>query len=194
MALMKVRSFLAFDIPPNVQGVLGNLINDLRTKSSGVKWAEHANLHVTLKFFGDVEEDLLLGDMSRAISEAIKGIQPVIIECSGVGVFPDWRYPRIIWAGFMGDTEPVIDLQKRLEKALEVFPLPKDKRAFRLHLTIGRVKEPKGVGPLVHLVEALGPIKFGEVKIDHLTLYKSQLTKMGSVYTCLKRFELRKGA
>lgn len=190
--MTKVRSFLAFDIPPNVKKTLGRLIADFSKKETGVRWIEAENLHVTMKFFGDVDEDLLLGDISKAIQGVTDGLKPVTLSCSGVGVFPNWRYPRIIWAGFLGDVDPVLAMHDRLETALSGFSLKRDERAFRLHLTIGRAKELKSTGLLMQLINDLGPIEFGRVVIDRFTLYKSVLTRKGSVYTALKVFEFNK--
>lgn len=190
----RIRSFLAFDVPPDVKKKLGRLIADFSKKETGVKWMPAENLHVTMKFFGDIEEDLLMGDISNAIEKVTVNTLPIRIDCSGIGVFPNWKYPRVIWAGFIGDVEPVLDLSGALEKALAGFPVKKDERAFRLHLTIGRAKEIKSSGLLMTLINELGPINFGSVNIDHLTLYKSVLTKEGSVYTSLRRFEFQKSS
>lgn len=187
---MNIRSFLAFDIPQDVRGKLARLIKDFAGKESGVKWIQPENLHVTLKFFGDVPEELLVGEVSKKIEDVAKAAKPVALECSGVGAFPNWKYPRVIWAGFAGDTEAAIGLQQKLEDALAEFNFKKDARAFRLHLTIGRAKELKSSGRLMRLVNELGPIDFGKVEINKLALYKSVLTKEGSVYTVLKNFEL----
>ncbi|MBI2346334.1 MAG: RNA 2',3'-cyclic phosphodiesterase [Deltaproteobacteria bacterium] len=181
---MKIRSFLAFDMPPVVKQTLGALIADLRRMGPDLKWAVPEQLHVTLRFFGAVEESLLSGAIATAIRGVTATERPHAVHCAGLGVFPNWKYPRVIWAGFAGDTEPVIALHDRLAKALENFPLKPDERVFRLHLTIARAK---GHPPpaLVKTVESLGPIEFGKVPIDQLTLYKSQLTRSGSIYTPL---------
>lgn len=189
---MKIRSFLAFDIPPKVKKNLGKLIHDFSKKETGVKWLDAEGLHVTMKFFGDVEESLLLGDISHTIANVVSEESPVTLDCAGLGVFPNWRYPKIIWAGFIGDSDPILEMQKKLEGALEKFHLKKDERTFRLHLTIGRAKGLKSGGNLMHLINELGPINFGAVTIDRLILYKSVLTKDGSVYTPLRNFNLTK--
>lgn len=189
---MKIRSFLAFDVPKDVRQKLARLIADFSKRETGVKWISAENMHVTMKFFGDVEEDLLLGDISRTIETVTSETKTIPLECSGVGVFPNWKYPRVIWAGFLGDAEPVLNLKGHLDEALAPFPLKQDARAFRLHLTIGRAKEIKRTGLLMTLINELGPISFGRVLIDKLTLYKSVLTKGGSIYTAIREFKLNK--
>lgn len=189
---MKHRAFLAIDIPVKVQQALGNLINDLKKMESGVSWGKPEQFHVTLRFFGDVEEDLLLGNIATEIERVTSSMPSHRLECEGVGVFPNWKYPRIIWAGFAGDTEPTLTLHDRLSGALKPFPLKPDDRVFRLHLTIGRAKNITSKGQLVKTVESLGPVRFGAVPIGHITMYKSQLTRGGAIYTPLKIFVLTK--
>ncbi len=189
---MKIRSFLAFDVPKDVRQKLARLIVDFSKRETDVRWLSAENMHVTMKFFGDVEEALLMGDISKAIETVTSQTQAIPLECSGVGVFPNWKYPRVIWAGFLGDADPVLNLKSHLDEALAPFPLKQDARAFRLHLTIGRAKEIKGTGLLMTLINELGPINFGRVRIDKLTLYKSVLTKEGSVYTAIREFKLKK--
>lgn len=187
---MKIRSFLAFDIPSKVTSKLAKLINDFSQKERSVKWVAPDKLHVTMKFFGDVEEPLLLDQVSAKIFDAVKGFGSIKLTCEGIGVFPNWKYPRVIWAGFYGETDRIMDLHDKLEGSLSTFNFKKDLRAFRVHLTLGRTNGVLKNSPLVTLVEKLGPIKFGEVAVDKLVLYKSVLTKTGSIYTPLKEFIL----
>ena len=191
---MKIRSFLAFDLTDEIKKELGGLITLLAPKAKGIKWVEPSLMHCTMKFFGDVEEDLLLGDLSRTIEDTVRHQSPINLKGVGVGVFPNWRYPRVIWAGLTGEVEAAIALHERLETVFEPFGLERDDRAFRLHLTLGRTKSAlKNSGPLVSLVEKLVDREFGEFTIDHLTLYKSVLTREGPIYTSLKTFPLGGG-
>ena len=188
---MSIRSFLAFDISDEMRQEMASIIGLLSPKAKGVKWIKPELMHCTLKFFGYVEEELLLGNISSVIEEAVKNQAPIHLKGKGVGVFPNWRYPRVIWAGLVGEVEAAISLHERLEAVLRPFDLKKDERAFRLHLTIGRAKSPlKNCEPLVAIVEKLADKEFGEIVIDHLTLYKSVLTREGPIYTSLKEFPL----
>lgn len=189
--IMKIRSFLAFDLTDEVRQELGQIIGLLAPKAKGVKWVKPALMHCTMKFFGDVEEDLLTGDLSRVIEEIVKHQSSVHLKGIGIGVFPNWRYPRVIWAGLAGEVDATIALHERLESAFEPFGLKKDERTFRLHLTLGRAKAPlKNCAAFVTLVEKLVDREFGEFDVDHLTLYKSVLTREGPIYTALREFKL----
>jgi 2'-5' RNA ligase len=188
---MKIRSFLAFDLTDEVREELSQIIALLSPKAKEIRWVKPELMHCTMKFFGDVEEELLTGDLSRVIEETVKYQSPIHLKGVGIGVFPNWRYPRVIWAGLTGEVEAAISLHERLETVFEPYGLTKDERAFRLHLTLGRAKSPlKNCAALVTLVEKLVDKEFGEFDIDHLTLYKSVLTREGPVYTVLREFKL----
>lgn len=188
---MKVRAFLAFDINDEMKKGLSGLISILSQKAKDVRWIEPKLMHCTIKFFGEVEERLLLGKVSEIIEKELKHQSPMTLTGQGVGVFPNWRYPQIMWAGLTGDTESVLSLHARLEEALDEFGFKKDKRAFRLHLTLGRTGQAmKGNTSLIQLVEKMTEKEFGTVTVKSLVLYKSTLTPEGSIYTELKRFPL----
>lgn len=188
---MKIRSFLAFDIPDEVRGKLSNLVADFREKEKRIKWVDVENLHVTMKFFGDIEEEFLFGEISSQIEAVTAKNKAINLYCQGIGVFPNWKYPSVVWAGFSGDSESIIKLQSGIENALLDSDVHKDERMFRLHLTLGRVKGRIKNSPIVDLVEKLGPVKFGEVPVKRLLLYKSVLTKAGPVYTQIGEFRLQ---
>lgn len=188
---MKIRSFLAFDIPPKMKAELGSVIGVLSQKARDIKWVKPERMHCTIRFFGDVEEDILLGKLSHIIEREVLHQAPIHLTGHGVGVFPNWRYPRILWAGLVGDTEAVMSLHAKLEQSFEELGLPRDPRVLRLHLTLGRARAPlKDCETLVHLVEKMGEHEFGSVNVDSLVLYKSVLTKEGPIYTALRKFQL----
>jgi len=188
---MKIRSFLAFDISDEMKKGLVSIISLLSSKVKGVKWIRPELMHCTVRFFGDVEEELLLGKLSNVIGQEVRHQSPISLVGRGVGVFPNWRYPKVLWAGLHGDTESVISLHAKLEEAFEDFGFKEDKRVLRLHLTLGRAKSKfKGGKTLMKVVEKLGEKEFGKIVVDSLTLYKSVLAKEGPIYTVLKRFPL----
>lgn len=190
---MKIRSFLAFDVSSEVKQELSKLIGLLEPKAKGIKWIHPGLMHCTLKFFGDVEESLLLGDVSKVIEKTLAGDAPIHLMGVGVGVFPNWRYPRVIWAGLTGEVDKAIELHSKLERALESFHLKKDSRNFRIHLTLGRAKAPlKNCDQLVTIVEKLASRTYGEILVDKLVLYKSTLTKEGPIYSPLRFFSLKR--
>ncbi len=188
---MKIRSFLAFDIPEGVRSELGSVIDMLQPKVKGIKWVRPDKMHCTIRFFGNVEEDVLMGRLSDVIAREVRHQSPMHLCGHGIGVFPNWRYPRVLWAGLTGDTDAVISLHAKLEEAFEEFGLKKDPRELRLHLTLGRSRSAfKEKDALVGLLERMTEREFGEFDVRDLVLYRSDLTKDGPIYTALKRFPL----
>jgi len=188
---MKIRSFLAFDIPEEMKEELGSVIELLSPKVKGVKWVKPRKMHCTIRFFGNVEEDLLMGRLSDVIAREVRHQSPIHLSDHGIGVFPNWRYPRVLWAGLTGETDAMISLHAKLEEAFDEFGIKKDPRELRLHLTLGRARSAfKNKEALVGLVEKMAEKEFGEFDVKELVLYKSELTKDGPIYTSLKRFSL----
>ncbi len=182
----KIRAFLAMTIPQKVRHNLGALIHELESKAPEIQWISPEKLHVTLYFFGNVDETKLLEEMAPAIQRALSSEPPLALDCGGMGVFPNWKYPNVIWAGITGDTDRLLLLHDHIAHILKPFGLKKDKRLFRPHLTIGRADKIRKETHVVRLVEQLGPIEFGAIPVKELTLFRSELTKDGAVYTPLK--------
>ncbi|OGQ23618.1 MAG: 2'-5' RNA ligase [Deltaproteobacteria bacterium RIFCSPLOWO2_02_FULL_44_10] len=187
---MKIRFFLAFSIPADIQLKLNTLIQLMAEKAPGIKWVDPKLIHGTIKFFGDVEEGFLLDQISSVIERNLRGMEHIHLQVVGLSVFPNWRYPKVIWAGLSGDTERAANLHYHFEEILLPLGVPKDERTFRLHLTLGRVNGAplKNAKTLTSFLEKQVGHEFGTLTVDRLTLYKSVLTKNGPQYTSLKEF------
>jgi 2'-5' RNA ligase len=108
-----------------------------------------------------------------------------------MGSFPHLRRPRVIWVGIEPDDDRLTSLQARIESGLQEIGFPRDKRRFRPHLTIGRVRSGRGKQALVEVLEAKAAIDLGLLRIDQLTLYESELTPQGAIYTSLGTYRLQ---
>lgn len=184
-----IRVFLALDISKEVQKKLGELIQTLRFQTKGVKWVEPQNFHVTLKFFGDIDETKQLPLIEKTIENRIGSLKPTPLTCAGIGAFPQWHTPKVIWAGLNGESEALIHFQNELESDFEGMGFPKEEREFKMHLTLGRVRFKPRESGWIHTLENLKEKEFGQTVVDHVTLYKSQLTKEGAIYTAVKEFK-----
>lgn len=182
----KIRAFLAVTIPQKVRQTVGALIHELQQKAPEVDWLSPEKLHVTLFFFGNVDEVELMEKMVPAVHSALSSEPPLDLECGGMGVFPNWKYPKVIWAGLTGDTDRLLMLHDYIKEILAPFDVKKDRRLFRPHLTIGRGDKIRKDTHVVQLVERLGPIQFGHIPVKELTLFRSELTKEGAIYTPLR--------
>lgn len=186
-----MHAFLAFDLSKQAKENLGGLIRSLQTQTKSVRWIEPEKLHCTLKFFREIDEMVLKESVSQTIQQTAQKLSPVFLECVGVGVFPNWKYPSILWAGFTGEVETVVGWHTQLEEAFASYKIPKDPRQFRMHVTFGRMKSPVKKAAWLKTLEKMVTYSFGKVPVDRLTLYKSELTKEGAVYTPLMEFPLK---
>lgn len=177
-------------IPEKVRQRLGALIREFQQKTPEVDWIPPDKLHVTLFFFGSVEEKKLLDDMIPVVKRVLSSEPPLDLDCGGVGVFPNWKYPKVIWAGITGNTDRLLLLHDQIREILAPFGVKKDRRLFRPHLTIGRADKIRKDAQIVRLVEQLGPIQFGHIPVRELILFKSELTKEGPLYTPLRVLSL----
>ncbi len=173
------RLFVAVEIPGEIQEKLGGLAGEL--PKEGVKAVESNNIHLTLKFLGDIPEDRIDG-----IKERLGVVKFSSFNCavSGVGVFPSPDYIRVVWAGLKCDEMP--KLAAEIEKALEGIG-KKESRPFSSHVTIARVKRKMDAK---EFLEKHSGEEFGEFTVSEFVLMQSELSREGPKYTPLKKFAL----
>ena len=136
-----MRVFVAVAIPADAKRELGKLIDRLALENSGgVRWVALEGIHLTMKFLGDVEPSRI-SDVVEAMSGAAHDVAPFCIQLSGLGMFPNDRRPRVLWAGVAGDLGPMQELQHRIEDSMAGLGFYRDKRPFNHHLNVGRVRD-----------------------------------------------------
>ncbi len=158
--------------------------SQLQQKLRGVRWVRKENLHLTLKFLGDTPEEKV-GPLVNVLEPVLAAIAPFRIIGRGIGVFPDIRRARILWAGLEGDD--LARLVMEVERAVEPFGFTKEKRDFKPHLTIGRWRRFDGRSDLLKQeIEHLKNYEFGDSRVGEVTLFQSILRSEGAVYSPLK--------
>ena len=185
----KIRTFIAIDLPDHVLHGIGSVQTGLKRTDLKIKWVRLASMHLTLKFLGDIPSDRI-EVIGTALKETVKGIGPFVLEGKAVGVFPDLRRPRVVWAGVCGELEALHGLYERLEQALEDIGFPKEKRRVRAHLTIGRIKGRVKKQVLRAAVEGGKDFLTDPFDVASVILYQSTLRPQGAVYTKLVEAEL----
>lgn len=182
---MAIRSFVALELTDEVREQLAVLLQRLQRTSAAVKWVEPENLHLTLKFLGEVPEEQieLVGETLKAVAQAT---EPFSFTVKGVGGFPDLRRPRVLWVGVEA-LQALIKLQQLVEKAMEQLGFPPEYRVYHPHITIGRVKTVTGIEKVREILREYADVKFGEVLASHLTLFRSDLSREGPTYTPLAK-------
>jgi 2'-5' RNA ligase len=188
----RLRTFVAVELAPSVTARAGLLIDKLRVAAAQVNWARTQQMHLTLKFLGDVP-DIETPDICRVVTEAARGFEPFEITCRGVGAFPTNEHPRTLWIGIEDGAEELCALQTAIELALkEKLGFPKEARRFQPHLTIGRVKhEPESAkGELTELLKRHEHFDADLSVIDEVVVFASFLHRSGPDHEAIGRAEL----
>ena len=179
---------MAVEMPEDVRRQFKEVQTTLRGADAHVKWVEPHNIHLTLKFLGDMSEDQL-EKLYQGVAEGAQGITSFEIRLSRLGAFPNLKKPRVIWIGIEDGKEKLIQLQQKLEDSIFNYGFPKEDRKFSAHLTIGRVKSPRGLDDLVTIMKNT-PFESNSIGIREMVVMKSTLTPEGPIYTPLKRIGL----
>lgn len=182
-----LRTFIAVELSEEIRAVLEDIQGRLKIFHADIKWVEPSNIHLTLKFLGDVQlKDIPL--LTETLRPALKEITPIPTELTELGAFPDLRHPRVLWAGLRDEDGRIAQLADAIETALGKIGYKKEQRDFKAHVTLGRVRSLKNIAPLVKgLQEYRLPPKTAQV-IAGITLFKSTLTPSGPIYEILEKF------
>jgi len=186
------RLFFAVNLPHAVTSRLDNLSATFGVPAGHVRWVRGENMHITLKFLGDVE-DSAIPKLCDAARKAVDGFSPMRIAVEGMGVFPNHEKPKVVWFGVTGETEPMKKLESALSEELSKLGYPPDERSFTPHLTIGRVKNDIARGKLARLVRQYHKFYIGEAVVSEIALYESRLSPKGSIYSPVDTFHLSGG-
>lgn len=136
-----IRVFIAAPIPLPDKLVLSNVMDALSSKlAEGVRWVNPDGIHLTIKFLGDINPSQA-SVVAEAMGRAAAQVSPFRIGLSGLGMFPNQKKPRVLWAGVEGDMARLTELQEATENELTALGFPKDRRSFNPHLTLGRVRD-----------------------------------------------------
>lgn len=173
-----IRAFIAVDFQPTPS--LHRLLAGLRALQAPLRVVRPENLHITLKFLGDVEEGLA-PSVAEVMEEAAEGVSPFAVTLQGTGAFPHLGRPRVLWVGIKGG-EPLVSMAQRLEERLEGMGFARERRGFSPHLTVARVKGGRGREEIVRVAEGHREEVFGEQRVETLRLKRSDLTPQGARY------------
>lgn len=185
----KYRCFIAIDIHDDIKKALVQIQNQLKLWPARIKWVEEKNFHLTLKFLGDVQVNVIpqIAKVLESISCQHTRWETVL---SGIGAFPDNRSPKVIWLGIKEPRQGLINLWEDIESGLDKLGFARERRRFSPHLTMGRVKEDQ---PPDGLIEAIKEIKFDALvfPVNEIKLMKSELSRTGPEYSCINSFYLQ---
>lgn len=187
----RIRTFIAVEVDDFVRQRALDLMDILRTAQADVKWVEPENLHITIKFLGEVlSRDIY--HICQAVKQAVASIEPFPLVLGGAGAFPDVVRPRTIWLGFTAGAEELVRLQQSVERALLPLGFPREGRPFKAHLTLGRVRRANpGLARLAQLLREQAEFKGAETFVEQVVVFSSQLTPQGPIYEPLATLPLQ---
>jgi RNA 2',3'-cyclic 3'-phosphodiesterase len=179
-----IRAFVAVPLPGELVDALTALRDRIRPDLKA-SWTRPELMHLTLHFLGDVAPASIAG-ISTAIQTSCAKTPPFYVAARGLGVFPDPRRPRVLWAG-IEDAGPLLELQRRLAAPLKRCGVELDSRSYRPHLTLARFREPLRRQPLTFLRTILLTEQrdFASVPVGEVRLHRSELLPGGPRYTVL---------
>jgi len=177
-----LRTFVAVEINGPIRARADELITALAVTTADVNWVESHNLHLTLKFLGDVHQREIT-EVCRAVARGAAEVEPFELEVRGAGAFPNAARPRTVWIGAGEGAEQMVVLHDRVEAALAKLGYREEHRRFQTHLTIGRVR---GAGPgiteLGNLLQQQAGFEVGSMTVQKVAVFSSELTPAGPVY------------
>lgn len=176
-----LRTFVAVEISPSIRARAAELIAALDGTAADVKWGETHNLHLTLKFLGEVHQREV-AEVCRAVQQATGKLAPFELEVRGAGAFPNSARPRTVWLGASKGAEEMVQLHDRIEDKLAELGYREEHRRFQPHLTIGRVRGGIGIMELGELVKQNADFPAGIMNVEKVTVFSSKLTPSGPIY------------
>jgi 2'-5' RNA ligase len=187
--MSKIRAFIAIEIPTEIQDKIGELQNSLKGIGGRISWTKPGNIHLTLKFLGDTDEKII-DEIATELQQAVQKIEGFNISFQGTGVFPNFKRPRVIWVAAKSDGDHLEKLAAQIEDCMKNFGYEKENRRFSAHLTLGRVKDTKGIEPIMEKLRSYEEFVAGNFSVKEFYLIKSELHPAGSIYTPLKKIDL----
>ncbi|HDK17379.1 MAG TPA: RNA 2',3'-cyclic phosphodiesterase [Nitrospirae bacterium] len=187
-----LRSFIAIELPGTIRAALADLQQELKGCGADVRWVDPANIHLTLKFFGDIKEETA-EEIIRLMQRTCHNHDPLNLEIKGVGMFPGPGSPRVLWVG-IDSNDALADLHKELENKMSSLGFESEKRRFTPHLTLGRFRSLKGKECLLEKIRLREKDSLVPMHIRSLSLMKSELDPAGARHTKIGGASLDKSA
>lgn len=186
----KIRTFLAVPLEAALRRRVQALVAPWAAVPGDVKWVETENLHLTLKFLGDVDARDL-PEVCRVAGQAVAELAPFPFEIHGAGAFPNLQRPRTFWLGARQGREAMVTVADRLDEALRKLGFPRESRRFEPHLTIGRLRQGGRTSPeLLALLQQQTDVEIGTMEVSEAIVFSSDLRPTGPVYSVMARLPL----
>lgn len=188
----KWRVFVAIELPPNIRARIAEHIECLRSTipEARASWSREGNLHLTLKFLGDIPI-ATVEKLSAAASIAASAVEPFDLIVGRCGVFPPSGQPRVLWIGIDDPSGTLTALHRAVEEECSKTEFAREERPFHPHLTIARLRKPQGSRRLAQLHGEMG-FTNQQASVSEMVLFRSELLSEGSRHTAISRHQLRR--
>lgn len=185
------RVFAAIELSSKIQTRIEKQIQTLKAAvpDNRASWSRPENIHLTLKFFGNVPQRRI-PRISEAAARVVKQLSKFQIQIENTGAFPKVSQPRVLWIGVSDPTGELSQLQQLFETECAVEGFEKETRDFSPHLTIARLRRPEGAKALAETNQKLG-FESMSVEVNELVVFRSEPSSKGSKYTALARHRIR---
>jgi 2'-5' RNA ligase len=183
---MKVRTFVGIKIPQDLSSKIFKFSSEkLKNIKGKIKIVEEENIHITLLFLGEIEQN--------KISEIIDELKKIkhkrfSIKIKGLGFFPSYEFPKVIWLG--SESDEITNLHYKIRDKLKIFVQKEDPKSFVSHITIARVKSHISPSETKKLLNENSKLEFGEFEVKEFHLFESKLTPYGPIYKIIESFNL----
>ena len=185
-----IRAFLAIELGRDVRASLAALIEGLKESSPRVSWVNSQNLHLTLRFLGEIRHTSL-DNLVQELAGPLHEVDSFKVCVQGIGAFPNTRKPSVIWAGVSSPPEALYDAQAITESAARSIGLEPDERRFSPHITLGRIRNHRRPAKIFDGKEYDAEFHAGEFTVQAVSLFSSELTPNGAIHRKLKEFRLK---
>ncbi len=186
------RIFIAVETGPQVQEVVSTLQDKMRASGVRLRWIKPHNMHFTLRFLGEIPA----AQVARAVvatRQAASGLAPFEVMIAGLGAFPNFDRPQVIWLGTQEGGEELERVAAGLDAQLLRAGFTPDGKRFRPHLTLGRTRDDRYWGDLVRALQQYRDVEIGRQRVETVTVMESHLTPEGPIYTPVEQVPLPQG-
>lgn len=182
------RAFIAIELPDDIREIVYRALNPTMNKlAQYVKWVEQNNLHLTLRFLGQIDSNVQ-EKIKNSLLQVTTAYSPMLFTLNELGVFPNWREPRVLWMGLHVVSGELISLQKEIESIVQKAGLKPENQRFHPHITIGRVKSTNDF--VARCWRGTKLPQMPNFWVKDVVIFKSTLLPTGPIYEPIQKFQL----